>query len=343
MLSIKLELQLSSFSTPFLFCLYEESNYETIIDLQQASNRAIVKIKRILDMRWQKVKLNYLKWSSLTDVQINQPLFQCRKIWDVPTQLSFYLLLVSIKANSFVKVFIQVNSFIIGDKNQIIDIYQIHTASIIILTSDKKEYMIILREKWAFYFVEILKNRRIFINYMLNVCILIIQINIQLFIIQINCIYVSTSGYNLNNGKLMRTFIHPNENQFYLYEQQTIIFFNYSINEFLLEVQYEQSLSLIGCQIMRNNIFQDFMADGTENGELVRRSLPYLQYLKRFQISTKSPILQISCLKVKKNSFVDIIMMKYQVYFLWIKLKSYLKINGNSIINQRQILGYDRS
>ncbi|CAK67234.1 unnamed protein product (macronuclear) [Paramecium tetraurelia] len=313
-----------------------------IIDLQQASNRAIVKIKWISDLRLicirKEGKIDYLKWTSQTDVQANQPPFQCGlerekqfnfekpqtelfNIWDVSAQLSSYPMLVFNQGKLFICGGYHLGKLIIiGDNNQIIDIYQLHTATITTLASDKKESMIISGDKSGHVILwNVDKQKDI---YKLHAkCMYFDHQN------QINCIYVSTSMklfatgctggyiylYNLYNGQLMRSFVHPNKNPINSIVMSNrplfcIVFYSaydhqiycYSINGFLLEVQPEQSSSLIDCQIMRNNLFQDIMVYGTENGELVRRSLPYLQQLKRFQISAKSPVLSITCSKDKK-------------------------------------------
>ncbi|CAD8211533.1 unnamed protein product [Paramecium octaurelia] len=313
-----------------------------IIDLQQASNRAIVKIKWISDVRLicirKEGKIDYLKWTSQTDVQANQPPFQCGlerekqfnfekpqtelfNIWDVSAQLSSYPMLVFNQGKLFICGGYHLGKLIIiGDNNQIIDIYQLHTATITTLASDKKESMIISGDKSGHVILwNVDKQKDI---YKLHAkCMYFDHQN------QINCIYVSTSMklfatgctggyiylYNLFNGQLMRSFIHPNKNPINSIVMSNrplfcIVFYSafdhqiycYSINGFLLEVQSEQSSSLIDCQIMRNNLFQDIMVYGTENGELVRRSLPYLQQLKRFQISAKSPVLSITCSKDKR-------------------------------------------
>ncbi|CAD8082084.1 unnamed protein product [Paramecium primaurelia] len=286
-----------------------------IIDQQPQNNQPIVLIKLISNVRLlclrKEGKINYFKFTASSEP--NEPPFtfaaekEKQMNFAKPQGESFFLCdpIVCLTSQPILilnqgKLFLCGGYFlgkliVIGENNQINDVYSFHTSTVTKLATDKKESIIISGDKTGHVILwKIDKN-----TYKLQVYKMYFQHQNQ-----INCIYVSNEMklfatgcaggfiyvYNLYNGSLLRSFAHPNKhtiNSIILSSRPLfcIVFFSaqdhkiysYSINGYLLDVQSETCFSMNDCQIIRNNLYQDIMIYGTENGEIIRRSLPYLQ------------------------------------------------------------------
>ncbi|CAD8127801.1 unnamed protein product [Paramecium sonneborni] len=326
-----------------------QNTLKYIINFQSPNNEAIVKIKLISNARLlclrKDGKINYFKYASSNDLkyasyndsnQTEQPftfaaekekLFNFIKplgesyiLSDSFVYLPSYPILILNQGKIFLcGGYYQGKLLAIGENNQISDIYIFHTSTITKLATDKKEFMVITGDKTGHV-----------ILWKIDKSTYKLQVEKQYFHHQhqINCIYVSNNMklfatgcaggsiyvYNLYNGSLLRSFMHPNNNSInsiimssrplfciVFFSAQDHKIYSYSINGFLLEVQQENCFTMIDCQIIKNNLHQDIMIYGTENSEIVRRHLPYLQ---PFQSKIKLNIIPLSIIISKDKRFL---------------------------------------
>ncbi|CAD8199091.1 unnamed protein product [Paramecium octaurelia] len=287
-----------------------------IVDFQSLNSQAIVMVRfisnnRLLCLR-KDGKINYFKFAPSDPQQSQTPFtFAAEKerqmnfakpqgetfmLLDPIVYLSSHPILILNQGKLFLCGGYLLGRLIaIGENNQISDVYQFHTSTITKLITDKKESMVISGDKTGHVILwkidkstYKLQVQRMYFQHQNPINCIYVSNNMKLF--ATGCAGGSINVYNLYTGSLLRSFTHPNKltiNSILLSSRPLfcIVFFSaqdhkiysYSINGFFLEVQTETCFSIIDCQIIRNNLFQDIMIYGTENGEIMRRELPYLQ------------------------------------------------------------------